>query len=76
MQRTEYQVDGPLTALARDVLGFGDTAELGKRAQEAEKASHYASVRFQPQYAKAQDVHEGYIGNEAKKSNGAQAPAS
>jgi 4-hydroxyphenylacetate 3-monooxygenase len=48
MQRTEYQVDGPLTELARQVLGFGDTAELGRRTQEAEKASHYAGVRFQP----------------------------
>ncbi len=40
MQRTEYQVDGPLTEFARAVLGFGDTAELGWRAQEAEKESH------------------------------------
>ncbi|MFF7212839.1 hypothetical protein ACFZAU_20235 [Streptomyces sp. NPDC008238] len=62
MQRTEYQVDGPLTQLARDVLGFGDTAELGRRAQEAERASHYAGVRFRPGYARGQDVHEGYIG--------------
>jgi 4-hydroxyphenylacetate 3-monooxygenase len=61
MQRTEYQVDGPLTQLARDVLDFGDTAELGKRAQEAERASHYAGVRFQPEYARDQDVHDGYI---------------
>jgi len=69
MQRTEYQVDGPLTELARQVLGFGDTAELGKRTREAEKASHYASVRFQPEYAKAQDVHEGYILSEADKKS-------
>ena len=69
MQRTEYQVDGPLTELARQVLGFGDTAELGKRTQEAEKASHYASVRFQPEYAKAQDVHEGYVLSEADKKS-------
>ena len=67
MQRTEYQVDGPLTQLARDVLGFGDTAELGKRAEEAEKASHYASVRFQPEYARNQDVHDGYIGTGASE---------
>lgn len=66
MQRTEYQVDGPLTQLARDVLEFGDTAELGKRAQEAEKASHYASVRFQPEYARNQDVQDGYIGNDTQ----------
>lgn len=67
LQRTEYQVDGPLTELARSVLGLGDTAELGRRAQEAEKASHYANVRFQPEYARAQDVHEGYIGQGAKR---------
>ena len=67
MQRTEYQVDGPLTGLARSVWGFGDTAELGRRAQEAEKASHYASVGFQPEYARAQDVHEGYIAQGTKR---------
>lgn len=72
LQRTEYHVDGPLTQLAREVLGFGDTAELGKRAQQAEKASHYANVRFQPEYARAQDVHEGYIGTEAERE---RAPA-
>jgi 4-hydroxyphenylacetate 3-monooxygenase len=66
MQRTEYQVDGPLTELARQVLGFGDTAELGKRAQEAEQKSHYASVRFQPDYAKAQDVQKGYMNDAAE----------
>ena len=66
MQRTEYQVDGPLTELARQVLGFGDTAELGRRAAEAEKASHYASVRYQPKYARAQDVRDGYIGEDAE----------
>jgi hypothetical protein len=69
MQRTEYQVDGPLTELARQVLDFGDAAELGKRTQEAEKASHYTSVRFQPEYAKAQDVHEGYTLSEADKKS-------
>jgi 4-hydroxyphenylacetate 3-monooxygenase len=67
MQRTEYQVDGPLTELARAVLGFGDTAELGRRAQEAEKESHYANVRLQPEYARAQDVHDGYIAQGAKR---------
>ena len=66
MQRTEYQVDGPLTKLARDVLGFGDTAELGKRAQEAEQKSHYAGVRFQPDYAKAQDVKKSYMNDAAE----------
>ncbi|MDB5638333.1 MAG: 4-hydroxyphenylacetate 3-hydroxylase [Bradyrhizobium sp.] len=66
MQRTEYQVDGPLTELARQVLGFGDTAELGRRAAEAEKASHYASVRYEPNYARAQDVRDGYIGDDVE----------
>jgi len=69
LQRTEYHVDGPLTALAREVLGFGDTAELGKRAQEAEKNAHYANVRFQPEYARAQDVHEGYINSSSERSS-------
>jgi hypothetical protein len=44
-----------------------DTAELGRRAQEAEKASHYANVRFQPDDARAQDVHRGYIAQETKR---------
>jgi aromatic ring hydroxylase len=61
MQRTEYQVDGPLTQLARDVLGFGDSEQLAARAVEAEKRSHYASVRYQPEYAREQDVQEGYF---------------
>jgi 4-hydroxyphenylacetate 3-monooxygenase len=64
MQRTEYQVDGPLTELARDVLGLGDTEELARRAEEAEKASHYANVRYQPEYAVGQDVREGYMREE------------
>jgi len=61
MQRTEYQVDGPLTELAREVLGFGDTDELARRAEEAERTSHYTNVRYQPEYARDQDVHESYI---------------
>ena len=60
MQRTEYHVDGPLTELAREVLDLGDTTELGRRAEEAEQASNYASVRFQPDYAREQDVQHGY----------------
>ena len=60
MQRTEYQVDGPLTQLARDVLGFGDTEALAARAADAEKRSNYASVRYQPEYAREQDVRDGY----------------
>jgi aromatic ring hydroxylase len=59
MQRTEYQVDGPLTELAREVVGLGDTEELAKRAEEAERRSHYASARYQPEYARAQDIREG-----------------
>src|SRR3546814_20096651 len=59
---TLFRSDGPLTELAREVLGFGDTADLGKRAKEAEQASHYASVRFQPDYARAQDVRDGSRG--------------
>ncbi|ACL42524.1 MULTISPECIES: 4-hydroxyphenylacetate 3-hydroxylase family protein [Micrococcaceae] len=75
MQRTEYQVDGPLTQLARDVLGFGDTAELGRRAEEAEKASHYASVKYQPEYARSQDVHDGYIENAESSDPAVTTPA-
>ena len=61
MQRIEYQVDGPLTQLARDVLGFGDAEELARRAEEAEQANAaYANVRYQPEYAREQDVQQGY----------------
>lgn len=60
MQRTEYQVDGPLTELAREVLAFGDTEQLAARAAEAEQRSHYASVKYQPEYAREQDVRDGY----------------
>ena len=61
MQRVEYQVDGPLTQLARDVLGFGDAEELARRAEEAEQANaDYANVRYQPEYAREQDVQQGY----------------
>jgi hypothetical protein len=41
-----------------------DTAELGRHTVEAEKASRYASVRYQPNYARAQDVRDGYIADE------------
>lgn len=60
MQRTEYQVDGPLTELARNVVGIGSLDEVAKRAEEADKLSNYASVRHQPEYAKAQDQADGY----------------
>lgn len=60
MQRTEYQVDGPLTQLARDSLGLGSLSEIAERAAEAESRSHYASVRYQPEYARAQDQRDGF----------------
>jgi aromatic ring hydroxylase len=59
MQRTEYQVDGPLTELARDVLELGSLDEIAARAADAEQRSHYASVRHQPEYARAQDTRDG-----------------
>lgn len=67
MQRTEYQVDGPLTELARSVLGFGSVDEIAARAATAEKDSHYASVRYQPQYAREQDQQKGYYVEEEKR---------
>ena len=54
MQRVEYQADGPLTQLARDVLGLGDVSGLAQRADE-EKAD-YPSIRVRPDYIKPQDV--------------------
>jgi 4-hydroxyphenylacetate 3-monooxygenase len=54
MQRVEYQADGPLTQLARDVLGLGDVSGLAQRANE-EKAD-YPSIRVRPEYIKKQDV--------------------
>jgi 4-hydroxyphenylacetate 3-monooxygenase len=54
MQRVEYQADGPLTQLARDVLGLGDVSGLAQRADE-EKAD-YPSIRLRPDYIKPQDV--------------------
>ena len=66
MQRTEYQVDGPLTDLARQVLGFGDTDALAARAAEVEKNSNWASVLYQPEYAREQDVRDGYYKTTAK----------
>jgi 4-hydroxyphenylacetate 3-monooxygenase len=69
MQRTEYQVDGPLTELARGVLGLGSMDEIAARAAEAEQASHYASVRFQPEYAREQDQKKGYYIEDEKTPN-------
>ena len=54
MQRVEYQADGPLTELARTVLGLGDVSGLAQRADE-EKAD-YPSIRVRPEYIKQQDV--------------------
>jgi 4-nitrophenol 2-monooxygenase / 4-nitrocatechol 4-monooxygenase, oxygenase component len=54
MQRVEYQADGPLTQLARDVLGLSDVSGLAQRADE-EKAD-YPSIRARPEYIKPQDV--------------------
>jgi hypothetical protein len=54
MQRVEYQADGPLTQLARDVLGLADVSGLAERMDE-EKAD-YPSIRRRPEYIKEQDV--------------------
>ena len=43
------------------MLGFGDAEELARRAEEAEQANAaYANVRYQPEYAREQDVQQGY----------------
>ncbi|HEX6458515.1 MAG TPA: 4-hydroxyphenylacetate 3-hydroxylase N-terminal domain-containing protein [Thermoleophilaceae bacterium] len=54
MQRVEYQADGPLTELARQVCGLEDVSGLAERANE-EKAD-YPSIRVRPDYIKQQDV--------------------
>ena len=54
MQRVEYQVDGPLTELARAVCGLDDVSGLAQRADE-EKAD-YPSIRVRPEYVAKQDV--------------------
>jgi 4-hydroxyphenylacetate 3-monooxygenase len=43
--------------------------EIAARAAEAEQASHYASVRFQPEYAREQDQKKGYYIEDEKASN-------
>ncbi|TDL75848.1 4-hydroxyphenylacetate 3-hydroxylase [Rhodococcus qingshengii] len=60
MQRTEYQVDGPITELAREILGLGDFSDIAKRAAEEEAKSNYSPIRYQPDYARDQDQKEGY----------------
>ena len=54
MQRVEYQADGPLAELAREICGLGDVGDLALRLDE-EKAD-YPSIRVRPDYVKAQDV--------------------
>ena len=49
-------IDGILFRLI-DTAGIRDA---DPRAHEAEQRSHYASVRYQPEYAREQDVREGY----------------
>jgi aromatic ring hydroxylase len=56
MQRVEYQVDGPLTALAREAVGLGDVSQLAQRMDE-EKVD-YPSIRFRPKYVALQDVEK------------------
>jgi hypothetical protein len=56
MQRVEYQVDGPLTQLARDAVGLGDVSQLAARMDE-EKAD-YPSIRYRPTYVALQDVEK------------------
>jgi 4-hydroxyphenylacetate 3-monooxygenase len=63
MQRVEYQADGPLTQLARDVVGLGDVDELAVRQGEEQK--DYPSIRVQPEYVRRQDVgREGIAGRQ------------
>jgi 4-hydroxyphenylacetate 3-monooxygenase len=56
MQRVEYQADGPLTELAREVVGLGDVSQLSDRMNE--EKTDYPSIRVQPDYVRAQDVQE------------------
>jgi hypothetical protein len=56
MQRVEYQVDGPFTALAREAVGLGDVSKLAERMDE-EKAD-YPSIRYRPTYVALQDVEK------------------
>src|SRR6185437_10351121 len=37
-----------------------EMVEIAARAAKAEKESHYASVRYQPEYAREQDQQQGY----------------
>jgi len=52
----EYQADGPLAELAREICGLGDVSDLAARLDE-EKAD-YPSIRVRPDYVSAQDVKD------------------
>jgi 4-nitrophenol 2-monooxygenase / 4-nitrocatechol 4-monooxygenase, oxygenase component len=54
MQRVEYQADGPITQLARDMCGLGDVSRLAERMDE--ERTDYPSIRYRPQYVALQDV--------------------
>ena len=56
MQRVEYQVDGPLTQLARDAVGLGDVSQLAPRMDE--ETADYPSIRLRPAYVALQDVEK------------------
>jgi 4-hydroxyphenylacetate 3-monooxygenase len=54
MQRVEYQVDGPLTQLARDAVGLGDVSQLAQRMNE--ESVDYPSIHHRPSYVALQDA--------------------
>ncbi len=73
MQRTEYQVDGPLTELARQVVGIGTAEEMEERVEEqnqkdqvglqttaetAKEADGQQNDQDQPEYITAQDYRD------------------
>jgi hypothetical protein len=60
MQRVEYASDGPLVALARNMVGIGDATELASRAN-AEEDRYYAAAKYRPDYIKGQDVKPSTI---------------
>jgi 4-hydroxyphenylacetate 3-monooxygenase len=60
MQRVEYASDGPLFALARNMVGIGDATELASRAN-AEEDRYYAAAKYRPDYIKGQDVKPSTI---------------
>ena len=75
MQRVEYQADGPLTELAREICGLGDVGDLALRLDE-EKAD-YPSIRVRPDYVEAQDVQRDRLGRvsaAARRAGGGSRP--